>query len=341
MQTSKVKRFRQFSWFTGFGLLLFLLVIGCTQAKPAEDEKSAGKEGIVTPLMLPELAPVDLGGEKLRVVATTSIIGDVVGHVGGEAIELTTMIEPGQDPHTFEPSAGELTTVAKAHVILVNGWDLEEGLIDDLSNVAENVPLVPLSAGITPLLSDQHNGNEVGAVDPHTWLDPHLVREWVNNTEEVFASLDPANVAIYERNGASYLTELDDLIDYYDQQIESIPADRRKLVTNHDSFGYFARSYDFEIVGLVIPAASTFAEPSSGDLVQLLDQMTEAEVCIIFAEATSRTQLADTVAAELKSCDAVQVVSLFTGALGPLGSATDSYLGMMRANIEAIVAGVK
>ena len=333
-------RFRHSAWEAGLGLILVLLVTGCTPARPDADEAVGGNDGLVAPLTLPELAAVDLGGEKLRVVATTSIVGDVVAQVGGEAIELTTLIGPGQDPHTFEPAVGEMTAVADSHVILINGWDLEEGLIGDLGNVAQNTPLVPLSAGIKPL-SIESNSGAVGAVDPHTWLDPHLVRDWVSNIEAVLSNLDPANAAVYERNGASYLTELNSLIEYADQQIESIPVDRRKLVTNHDSFGYFARAYDFEIVGLVIPAASTIAEPSSSDLVRLLNQMSAAEVCTIFVETTANVQLAETVAAELDSCAEVQVISLFSGALGPVGSDAGSYLGMMRANIDAIVAGVK
>jgi len=315
-----------------------LVVIGCTPARP-------GADGVVddsgASLTLPELSAVDLGGEKLRVVATTSIIGDVVGQVGGEAIELTTLIEPGQDPHTFEPSVGQMTAAADSHLILVNGWDLEEGLIGDLGNIAQNTPLVPLSAGIEPLSLEKNGGGGVGHTDPHVWLDPHLVREWVNNIVLLLTDLDPANAAAYERNGASYLTELNNLIAYADQQIESIPDGRRKLVTNHDAFGYFARAYDFEIAGTVIPATSTIAEPSSADLVRLLDQMREADVCTIFVESTANTRLAETVAAELESCAEVQVISLFSGALGPVDSDAGTYLGMMKANIDTIVAGVK
>ncbi len=314
------------------------VVIGCSPARPGVDG-TVDDSG--APLTLPELTAVDLGGEKLHVVATTSIVGDVVGQVGGEVIELTTLIEPGQDPHTFEPSVGQMTAAADSQVILVNGWDLEEGLIGDLSNIAQNAPLVSLSAGIKPLSLEKNGGGRTGLTDPHVWLDPHLVREWVKNIEVLLTDLDPANAATYKRNGASYLTELTSLIDYADQQIETIPAGRRKLVTNHDAFGYFARAYDFEIVGTVIPATSTIAEPSSADLVRLLDQMREADVCTIFVESTANTQLAETVAAELESCTEVQVISLFSGALGPVGSDTGTYLGMMKANIDAIVAGVK
>lgn len=336
----RVIRFRHYAWGAGLGVILVLLVTGCTAARSAADETGGGYDASGNLLMLPELAAVDLGGEKLRVVTTTSIIGDVVGQVGGKAIELTTLIESGQDPHTFEPAAGQMTAVANADVIFVNGWDLEEGLIGDLANIANNVPLVPLSAGIKPLFLEQDGGGQVGTIDPHVWLDPHLVREWVKNIETLLSDLDPANAAVYERNSANYLTELNNLIDYADRQIETIPAGRRKLVTNHDAFGYFARAYDFEIVGLVIPATSTIAEPSSGDLVRLIDQMREANVCIIFVENTKNTQLAETVVAELEGCAEVQVIPLFSGALGPVGSDANSYLGMMKANIDAIVAGV-
>ena len=201
--------------------------------------------------------------------------------------------------------------------------------------------LAALTAGIRPIPSNQNAANEPAAIDPHTWLDPHHARQWVINMKETLATLDPANVASYEANAASYLVALDELIAYYDQQVETIPIDRRKLVTNHDSLRYFVDAYGFEIVGTVIPGVSSIVEPSSGDLVRLVDQMKEKEVCTIFADTTANKQLAETVTAELVSCDEVQVITLNSGSLGPIGSESDNYLGMMRANIDAIVGGLR
>ncbi len=316
---------------------------GCSSTEEAGGKATEVTEDGLTTLSLPEVDPADLEGDRLQVLATTSIIGDVVSQVGGEAIELTVLMKPGQDPHSFEPTAGDLTAAAEADVIFVNGWDLEEGLVGDLENVAQSVPLVPIAANIKPLAFGEHQdeteSNHPGA-DPHTWLDPHLLRQWVENAEQMLTGLDPAHAGEYAGNARAYQAELEALIAYYDQKVAQIPADRRKLVTNHDSLGYFAKAYDFEIVGTVLPAASTLAEPSASDLAELLEAMEREGVCTLFAETTANEQLAETVASELGGCESVQVVTLYTGALGPAGSEADSYLGLMRANIDAIVSGL-
>jgi ABC-type Zn uptake system ZnuABC Zn-binding protein ZnuA len=175
-----------------FVALVLLAVTACTSAQtPGQQDATARGDASLdglAPLTLPEL-----NGDKLRVVATTSIIGDVVGQVGGDAIDLTVLMGPGQDPHGFEPSAGDLRAAAEADAIFVNGWDLEEGLLEDLRNVSAGIPLVPVSAGIPPLPFSGHD--EEGATsrpvaDPHSWLDPVNVLQWVENTEHVLLALD-------------------------------------------------------------------------------------------------------------------------------------------------------
>lgn len=302
----------------------------CTATEQLQEEKLA-------PLLLPDVTAAGLSGEKLRVVTTTSIIGDVVDQVGGGAIDLTVLMDQGQDPHGFEPSARDLTKASEAHVIFVNGWNLEEGLVIDLENVSDSAPIVPVSAGITPLAFGQ-NGP---VADPHTWLDPENVLTWVANIEQILSQLDPVDAADFATNAESYRERLKVLIAYYDEQVMPIPVDRRKLVTNHDSLGYFAQDYNFEIVGTVLPAASTLAEPSARDLATLLEMMTNAGVCTIFAETTANERLAKAAADELNGCDSVEVIALSTGALGPAGSSTGDYLGLMRANIDAIVDGLQ
>lgn len=331
--------------------LVAALVVGCQGDGAKEDGPGGGnaarpEEEAV--LQLPELAPVALEGRALRVVATTSIIGDVVGQVGGETIELTTLMGPGQDPHSYEPSTGDLTRVAEADVIFVNGWDLEEGLVDDLANIAGDAPLAPISASITPLAYGGHEEEEAAGepdghahdVDPHVWLDPQMVVVWVQNVETVLSSLDAENAEVYEVNAAAYEEELAALDARMVEALEPIAPERRKLVTNHDSLAYFARRFDFEIVGTVIPGASTLAEPSAQALAGLVERMREEGVCTVFAESTANARLAETVAAELETCEEVQVLSLYTGALGEPGSGAESYVGMMEGNLEVIVGGI-
>ena len=324
------------------------------------DEHEHENEADAEMLALPELSAVELSGEPLRVVATTSIIGDVVAQVGGETIDLTVLIGPGQDPHSYEPAARDLTTVAASHIIFVNGWDLEEGLEDDLENIGEDVPVVAISANIEPLAfgEDAHDEHEEGddheegdeheegdahghsGADPHVWFSIHNVEQWVENVEHALSDLDPANAEVYEANAAAYLAELEALEDYAAGQLSQIPEDNRFLVTNHDAFGYFAHEYDLTVLGTIIPSASTVAEPSASDLAELITEMEEHAICTIFTETTVSDALAQTVAGELSDCEEIQVLQLYTGAVGPEGSDADSYIGMFRANVDAIALGL-
>ncbi|MBK7897317.1 MAG: zinc ABC transporter substrate-binding protein [Anaerolineaceae bacterium] len=316
-----------------------------------EGEEEHAHDAEAEMLLLPELAAAALNGEPLRVVATTSIIGDVVAQVGGAGISLTILMGPGQDPHSFEPSARELTAVADAHVIFVNGWDLEEGLVDDLANIGEDALVAPISANIAPLafaegehedeVHDEGEAHEHSGADPHVWFAVHNVEQWAENVAHVLSDLDPANAEIFAANAAAYVEELEALEAYAEAQLAAIPANNRFLVTNHDSFGYFAQDYGFTVLGTVIPSLSSVAEPSASDLTDLIAVMQEHAVCTLFTETTLDDALAQTVAGELSGCDEVQVLKLYTGAIGPEGSGADSYIGMFRANVDAIVAGLQ
>jgi ABC-type Zn uptake system ZnuABC Zn-binding protein ZnuA len=288
--------------------------------------------------------PVDSQGGKLRVVATTSIIGDVVAQVGGEAIDLTTLMGPGQDPHSYQPGARELTAVADAHVIFVNGWDLEEALARDLENIGGSSPIVPVSAHIVPLAFGEADeaaaDHEHSGADPHVWFDVRNVGQWAENISQILQALDPNHAETYQKNAAAYQAKLVELNEYIKSSLASIPLEKRFLVTNHGAFSYFAQAYDFQIVGTVIPGLSTLAEPSASDLTDLVAVMREHQVCTIFTETTVSNQLAQVVAEELDFCQAVQVLSMYTGSLGPAGSGAASYLGLMRTNVDTIVAGL-
>ncbi len=312
-------------------LLSAVWLVACNNAV-VED----GRETAV--LSLPQLETADLQGGKLRVVATTSVIGDVIAQIGGGTIDLTILIEPGQDPHSYEPGARALTAVAEAHVIFVNGWNLEEGLLNNLENVAEAGQIVPISANITPRESETTEPNHHHQ-DPHVWLDPQNVQQWVRNVEQVLTALDPANSEQYAAKTATYRQELEELMLEMDEMMVGLNG--RHLVTNHDALGYLVARYDLNVIGTVLPGTSTLAEPSAADLADLATKMTEAQTCTIFAETTANMQLAEAAAAELDSCLQVKVLSLYIGALGLPGSGAESYIGMMRANTQTLAEGLK
>jgi len=289
----------------------------------------------LAPLTLPAISAAALDGRPLRVVATTSLIGDAAARVGGPAIALTTLMPPGQDPHSYQPAAADLAAAADADLILVNGWNLEEGLLADLA-ADGHAPRVPVSAGITP----RPGRSDPIAADPHVWQDVANVMQWVDTIAAALSAADPANAATYTANAAAYRAELADLDRFVRQQTASLPAERRVLVTNHDTLAYFAAAYDFRVLGSVLPGASTLAEATAANLAALAEAMDEAGVCSLFVETTAADQVARTLSEELDGCNEVRVISLYSDALGPPGSGAESYLGMMRANVGAIVQGL-
>ncbi len=284
-------------------------------------------------LALPALAPAALDGRPLRVVATTSIIGDVLAQVGGDLIDLTVLIDPGQDPHGYAPTAADMTAVAVADLIVVNGWDLEEGLVGDLQTIGESAVFVPLSAGITPLF----NGK---AADPHVWFSVASVRRWTTNARDVFAAADPAHAAEFAGRADAYLAELAALERYVGEQVDRIPPDNRVLITNHDTLRYFAAEHQFEILGTIIPSVSTMAEPSASSLTGLVEAMNARGVCALFSENIVNETLIRTVAADVTACETVRVYQIATDALGTAGSGPTSYLELMRQLVDTIADGL-
>lgn len=319
-------------WLGGLALALGLvaLLAGCG---PRAAEVAATDP--LAPLPLPTVAAAELDGRPLRVVATTSLIGDVVAQVGGAAVELTTLMAPGQDPHSYQPVAADLAAAADAGVIFVNGWGLEEGLIADLSAAARGA-LVPVSAGITPLPAGDGT-----TADPHVWQDVAHVMQWADTIAATLSAADPAHAAGYAANAERYRATLAALDEEVRADLAAIPNDRRVLVTNHDTFAYFAAAYDFRVLGSILPGVSTLAEPTAADLAALAAAMNDAGVCSLFIETTAGDQLAQTLRGEVAGCDEVRVLSLYSDALGAPGSGADSYVGLMWANVAALVEGLR
>ncbi len=313
---------------------------GCAGGKTKGGSDQGQDQSGANVLSLPTLEPVQLDNRPLRIIATTSIIGDVVANVAGDEVELITLMAGEQDPHSYEPSAGDLTAVAEADVIFVNGWDLEESLVDNLATIAEETPVVAVGANIDPLESGKGYQDEHGRFDPHTWFSVPNVEQWVKNIVQVLGELDPENAASYEKNGQAYLLELEEFDQYQRQQLAKIPVEKRILVTNHGVFNYFAKEYGLKVVGTVLPSTSTQAEASAGDLAELIKVMTQSDVCTIFTDIAAQDNLAKTVAAELDSCDDVAIVPLYTGSIGAEGSEADSYIGMLKVNLERIVGAL-
>lgn len=285
----------------------------------------------------PTLSPASLGaGEKLRVVATTSIVADVVANVGGDRIALTMLVPLGADPHSFQPTPQDMAALADAHVIFASGLGLEAFLkpLTESADIARRV--VYVSDGISPLRGEDDAHEDEGG-DPHTWFDPDNVIMWARNSRDALSALDPAHAAEYQANAEAYTARLAELDAWIRQEVAQIPPENRKLVTDHTAFTYFAARYGFEQVGAIFPRYSTLASPSAKELAALEDTIRAQGVKAVFVGKSVNPALAERVAQDT----GVRLVFLYTGSLGEPGSPAATYLDMMRYNVSAIVDALR
>ena len=285
-------------------------------------------------------------GNSIKVIATTSILADLVENVGGDRVQVRTLLAPGIDPHTYAPTPSDVQAIAESQMIFENGHGLEEWLAELTENAGGTRPTVVASQGLTPIDRDQaadgkaehqHQTSEQHG-DPHMWFDVHNTIRYVENIRDGLKQADPAAAASYDANAAAYIEQLRQLDAEIVKLVETVPAARRKLITNHDTFGYFAQRYGFEVVGNVFEGVSTEQEPSAQQIAQLVKLLKEQQVPAVFTENTVNPRLAEQVADE---AGAKVVTTLYTDALGPAGSDGDTYIKMMRYDVQQIVEALK
>jgi len=274
--------------------------------------------------------------DVVNVVATTTILGDVVRNVVGDAAEVEVLMPVGVDPHDFQPSSQQVAAIQRADLVVVNGLGLEEGLLDVLDAAASDgvrvwevgLDIDPLSFGVTAE-GDQHDDHGDGDLDPHFWLDPRRVARAALLLGDQLSEVAPDSdwVAAADRYGAELVAVDEGSI----AALSVIASSDRKLVTNHRSFGYFADRYGFEVVGTVIPGGASLANPSSAELASLVGAIERERVPAIFTENVEPDVLATAVAAEV-GYD-VAVVELYTGSLGEPGSDGDTLIKMLESNV--------
>lgn len=393
--------------------------------------------------------PVQAQPERLQIVASYTILADVVRNVVGDAADVTTLIPPGADPHTFAPSPGDLARIADADVVFIVGINFEENVIEAIEEAAADVNVVVVSSCVRVIASgghshdhdhdeehgDAHDHDEAhddhdhaedaagmvaarvdsaiaalcaehdaimaalhehdhdhdadeahdhehdhahdhdhmhgsatvlgplytldcgdghsheddhdhaeddthghdhdhGVCDPHVWTDPHNVIYWTLMIRDTLVTLDAANAALYTANAAAYIEALDELAhDFIMPMVASIPKDRRILLTNHETLGYFAHAYGFEIIATVIPGAGTLAEPSAADIAALIDLIRAENVPAVFAETTVSARIAEQVAAE----SGAAFYTLYSDSLSEPGGPAATYIDYIRYNVTTIV----
>ncbi|AFU01109.1 transporter [Nocardia brasiliensis ATCC 700358] len=278
------------------------------------------------------------GGDRTGIVVTTNILGDLTRAVAGDAAEVTVLMPPNADPHSFAVSAQQAAKLDRAALVVHNGLGLEEGVARHVAAAqSAGVPALAVGEHIDPI--SYTSDESAGRPDPHFWTDPKRVRAAVSAiSAAVLAHVDGVDAAAIRANTDRYLAELDQLDQWVTEQFAGIPAERRKLVTNHHVFGYLAQRFGFQVVGAVIPSGTTLASPSSSDLSALAGAIRTAGVGAIFADSSQPDKLARVLAEQAGV--RVQVIALHTESLTEPGGGAGTFLEMTRANTAAIVRGL-
>jgi ABC-type Zn uptake system ZnuABC Zn-binding protein ZnuA/ABC-type Mn2+/Zn2+ transport system permease subunit len=276
------------------------------------------------------------GPGQVKVVATTTQLGDFVREVGGDRAKVVQLLKPNTDPHDYEPRPSDVVDTANAKVVFVNGDNLDRWMGDVVKQAGGHPRVVDLGARAPIRLPGETEGEEASRYDPHWWHDPRNAEAAVVAIRDALTKANPDAKDVYARNAAAYLRDLRALDGGIAACIARVPTAQRKLVTDHDAFNYFARRYGIEVVGAVIPSQTTQAQPSAGDVARLTRLIRREGVKAVFPESSINPKLANAIASQTGASSGLE---LYGDTLGPKGSAGATYLGMEQANADAMVRG--
>ncbi|MEU6674058.1 zinc ABC transporter substrate-binding protein AztC [Streptomyces sp. NPDC046925] len=284
------------------------------------------------------------GEDQPRIVVTTNILGDITKEIVGDEADVTVLMQPNADPHSFGLSAVQAAQLERADLVVHNGLGLEENVLRHVDAARESgVATFAAGEAADPLTfhtaDDGGPADEEGQPDPHFWTDPDRVRKVIGQiADQVVEHVEGVDDSAIRANADRYGEQLTDLTAWMEKSFDRIPDDKRALVTNHHVFGYLADRFGFKVIGAVIPSGTTLASPSSSDLRSLTLAMEKAGVRTVFADSSRPTRLAEVLRTELGG--QVQVVELYSESLTAKGKGADTYLRMMRANTTAMTDGL-
>ncbi len=289
-------------------LLLAMLVAACGNGQPVSNTTQS----------------------KSVILTSTPWLADVTKNIAGDRLQVESLLPDGSDPHSYQPTPQDAARVSESKLIIVNGAGYEQFLKSLLDNTGGKTTVVEASAGVNP-------GTEAGSVDPHMWLDPNNMIIYVANIRDALTRLDPEGKAVYKSNADSYITQLKALDAWIQEQVGQIPPEKRLLITNHESLGYFAKRYGFTVTGTVIKSFSSDASPSAQQLAALIDEVRASRAPAIFLDAAD----SDTFARQISDETGVKVVTdLHLESLTD-GPPAGSYIDMMKYNVTQIVNALK
>jgi manganese/iron transport system substrate-binding protein len=290
--------------------------------------------GIVSSLVVVSCTshPQHRENTKPQVVVTSTIITNLAAEIGGEEVQITGILKPGADPHIYEPVPADSRVLEKANLILYNGYNLEPGIIKLMNATGGNVKKIPVGEVVKYLKLDKGKGKIVP--DPHVWGSAANVISMVKAIRDSLIELSPEDKNKFVENAKRLTDELQQLHIWINQEIQTIPLDKRKLITTHDAFQYYGNAYKIAISGTLI-GISTEEQPSAQTVKKLVESIKKIGVPAIFAETTINPALIKTVAEEAGV--KLAPTPLFSDSIGAKGSNGDTYIKMMVANTRAIV----
>jgi zinc/manganese transport system substrate-binding protein len=276
-------------------------------------------------------AAQDKPAEKLKAVATFSILGDLVRNVGGDRIDLATLVGPDGDAHVYSPTPGDAKTLGDAKAVFVNGLGFEGWLNRLVKASGTKAPTVVASHGVKARKSGGHShGHSHGATDPHAWQSVANVKIYVANIRDGLSKADPAGTDIYAANAKAYLEKLDALDHEVKAAVERIPRDRRRIITTHDAFGYFSDAYGIEFIS---PGVSTETAPSAKDVARIIARIKRQKIPAVFLENITDPRMMQQIA---KETGAKIGGTLYSDALSKADGPAPTYIDLMRHNVREL-----
>ncbi|MFL9927492.1 metal ABC transporter substrate-binding protein [Herbaspirillum lusitanum] len=301
--------------------------------------------GLAAALVLSQSAAA---ADKLPVVASFSILGDIVANIGGDRIAVTTLVGPDQDAHVFQPAPDNIKAVSRARLVVVNGLGFE-GWMERLTQAANyRGDMVVASAGIKARERVEEEHEESGAHaghdhdhhhgkdDPHAWQDPQNVVLYTRNIVAALSKLDPAGAAVYRKNGDAYIAQLNELDAWAARQFAQIPEAKRKVITSHDAFEYFGAHYKLRF--LAAQGVSTDSEPSAKEVATLIRQIRSEKIKALFFENMSNPKLLQQIGRESGVSAGGK---LYADALSQAGGPAPTYLALMRYNVTQLLEKIR
>jgi zinc/manganese transport system substrate-binding protein len=277
--------------------------------------------------------------DKLPVVASFSILGDLVRVVGGDKVDVTTLVGPNEDAHVFQPKPTDAKAILNAKLVVINGLGFEPWANKLVKSAGYKGELLVASKGVKPLHMAEEKGHSSHGheeADPHAWQNPNNVTLYVRNIATSLAKLDASGAAVYQANAEAYVKELQTLDAWAKEQFAAIALPKRKVITSHDAFGYFAAQYQVKF--LAPQGVNSEAEPSAKQVASLIKQIQREKIKAVFVENMSNPKLLEQLS---KDAGATVGASLYSDALSTADKPGATYLQMMRHNVTQLVAGLR